>query len=163
MQPSIGDWCDDCMGAMCIRYGPGSADMPPAHRDRVLVLVGHFLDGFIVSRGPGGFYPYYADRAAETADALEEIGLPAAARLLHAVNGLFPSGCPPVDVREAERLLGELPPSACRLWGELARLWDEWVPGGERVMVERLYAWYYGVAAGSAARSPGEDEAGCSA
>ncbi len=90
-QLEIGCWIDECLCAMCMRYGPGTGSMSTSHADRVLVLVGHFLDSCIVASNPSGFYPFYAEHAEETVAALDEVGLSEAARFSREVNTMFRS------------------------------------------------------------------------
>jgi Domain of unknown function (DUF4375) len=138
----IGRWIDECMCALCIQYGPGSLGMPVSHSEAVVVLVGHFLDSFVVAANPGGFYPFYSEHALETVAALDEIGLTEAARLLEEVNSMFPHGSPPVDGKEAERELDLLPARATVLWDKLDEMFQECTSEGEGVMITQLYNWY---------------------
>jgi hypothetical protein len=118
-----------------------------ARPDQVLVAVGFLLDSCVgdgvwavvdgvVSGNDEGL-------TARMPEALEEIGLKKAAGHIRKINNLrAPTGSPKKDEANRKKALGE--------WASIQRLFGEWVPGGERVMLTRLYEWYRAQAGGTA-------------
>ena len=108
--------------------------------EQVLVAVGFLLDSCV---GDGDWAIVYGvvegndeGLTVRMPDALEEIGLPEAAQHIRSIIQLrAPTGSPEKDRANSERALDH--------WHEIERLFDEWAPGGERVMLTRLYDWYH--------------------
>jgi hypothetical protein len=110
-----------------------------SRRDQVLLAVGFLLDSCV---GDGVWA--VVDGVVEGNDegltvkmpeALEEVGLPEAAEHVRGIIRLrAPTGAPKKDEGNRKKALGH--------WREIHRLFDEWVPGGERVMLTKLHDWY---------------------
>lgn len=111
-----------------------------SRRDQVLVAVGFLIDSCI---GDGEWA--VVDGVVEGQDegltrrmpaALEDIGASEAAQHVREIIRLrAPTQTPEQD--EANR------DQAVEHWEEIARLFDKWIPKGERVMLTQLYEWYH--------------------
>ncbi len=108
--------------------------------DQVLVAVGFLLDSCVGD----GFWAI-VDGVIEGNDegltvrmpeALKEVGLPEAADHIRQIIQLR-TAPGSANQKRANR------EQASDHWLEIHRLFDEWVPGGERVMLTRLYEWYH--------------------
>lgn len=108
--------------------------------DQILVAIGFLLDSCV---GDGVWA--VVDGVVEGQDvgltvrmpeALDEVGLPAVAEHVRQLIRLrAPTGSAERDEANREEALNH--------WGAIHRLFDEWVPGGERVMLTRLHEWYH--------------------
>jgi hypothetical protein len=111
-----------------------------SRRDQVLAAVGFLLDS-CVGDGVWAIVDGVVEGSDEgltvrMPDALEEVGLPEAARHVREIIRLrAPSGSPEKDRANRKAALDH--------WGEIGDLFDEWVPGGERVILTRLHDWYH--------------------
>jgi hypothetical protein len=112
-------------------------------RDRVLALAGAVIDAFVGSDRYTLYRQAAGRHADEMAGAFEAVGLPEEAAALRAINAAFPGGRPAADDAERERQVDGLPGEAWAPWRALRASFDRWVPGGERVMLTRLYEWYH--------------------
>jgi Domain of unknown function (DUF4375) len=114
-----------------------------SHKDRVLALVGAVFDHLIgagvrvLYEGPAGAH------SREMAESFAAIGAKRVADLLRQFDRAFPGGRPAPDDDERERQVAELPKEAFDSWSEISDLFDEVVPGGERVLLTQLYDWYH--------------------
>jgi hypothetical protein len=111
-----------------------------SRRDQVLVAVGLLLDS-CVGDGVRAVVDGVVEGndeglTAKMPDALQEVGLPEAAEHVRSIIRLrTPTGSAKKD--ESNRK------EALKHWREIHRLFDEWVPGGERVMLTKLHDWYH--------------------
>jgi hypothetical protein len=137
--PDIVGWFDDNWMTTRDRACESGWDSL-SRRDQVLLAVGFLLDSCV---GDGVWA--IVDGVAEGNDdgltvkmpeALEEVGLPQAAEHVRGIIRLrAPTGSPKKDERNRKEALSH--------WREIHRLFDEWVPGGERVMLTKLHNWYH--------------------
>ena len=114
-----------------------------SEKDRVLALVGAVFDHMI---GAGIRVLYEGPAGANTvamADAFDAIGAKKAAKLIRDFDRFFPGGAPSQDEDEREQQVEKLPDKAWTVWRKFDDLFDEWVPGGERVMLTQLHDWYH--------------------
>jgi hypothetical protein len=108
--------------------------------DQVLVAVGFLLDS-CVGDGVWAVVDGVVSGSDEgltirMPEALEEVGLKKAAGHIRKIVKLrAPAGAPKKDGANRKKALDE--------WSSIRRLFGEWVPGGERVMLTRLYEWYH--------------------
>jgi hypothetical protein len=111
-----------------------------ARPDQVLLAVGFLLDS-CVGDGvwavvDGVLSGSDEGLTARMPEALEEVGLEQAAGYVRKIIKLrAPAGSPKKDEANRKKAIGE--------WGAIQRLFGEWVPGGERVMLTRLYDLYH--------------------
>lgn len=137
--PDIVGWFDNnWMGVRERALKSGWDSLP--RRDQVLVAVGFLLDGCI---GDGVWA--IVDGVVEGSDegltvrmpaALEDVGLPKVAEHVRSIIRLrAPTGSPAKVESNRSEALGH--------WGEINDLFEEWIPGGERVMLTKLYDWYH--------------------
>jgi hypothetical protein len=138
-EPDIVGWFDGNWMPVrdrALKHGWESLSRP----DQVLLAVGFLLDS-CVGDGVWAIVDGVVEGndeglTARMPDALEEVGLPEAAEHVRRIIRLrAPAGSPKKD--EANRK------TALDHWRAIHRLFDEWVPGGERVMLTRLYEWYH--------------------
>jgi hypothetical protein len=114
-----------------------------SRRDQVLALVGATFDHEIgagrrvLYEGPVGAH------TAELAEAFETIGSKKAAKVIREFARMFPGGAPSLDDQEREQQVEDLPDKAWKVLHKFGDLFDEWVPGGERVLLTQLYEWYH--------------------
>jgi len=114
-------------------------------KNRVLFLVGYLINQ-VSNGGTSQFYfnpsgPY----APKIAAALDEIGAVHAARLIRALNALFPGGAPPEDFDLRADQMEALPPEAGTLGEELERIVVELLPGGDPAILGQLYEYYHSI------------------
>jgi hypothetical protein len=136
---NIVGWFDDSWmptRERAIKSGWGS--LP--RRDQVLLAVGFLLDS-CVGDGVWAIVDGVVDGHDEgltvrMPEALEEVGLPEAAAHVRSIIRLrAPTGSPRKDKLNREQALDR--------WGQIGELFEEWVPGGERVMLTKLHDWYH--------------------
>lgn len=110
-----------------------------SRRDQVLTAVGFLMDSMVGS-GVEMIVDGMADGSDEgltvhMPDALRAIGQREAARHMEELIRLrTPSGSKRKDQANRELALDH--------WAEVGQLFDEWIPGGERLMLTMLYDWY---------------------
>lgn len=113
------------------------------HRDQILALVGATFDHEIgagrrvLYAGPVGAH------TAELAEAFEAIGSRKAAKVIREFAAMFPGGVPSPDDEERERQIELLPDRAWKVLHKFGELFDEWAPGGERVLLTQLCEWHH--------------------
>jgi hypothetical protein len=137
--PDVVGWFDDNWMPVRERALDGGWDSLP-RRDQVLLAVGFLLDSCV---GDGVWAVVDGvvkgndeGLTARMPDALDEVGLPEAADHVRSIIRLrAPTGSPAQDKTNREKALGH--------WGEVNDLFEECVPGGERVMLTKLYDWYH--------------------
>jgi hypothetical protein len=111
-----------------------------ARPDQVLLAVGFLLDS-CVGDGVWAVVDGVLSGSDEgltvrMPEALEEVGLKQAAGHIRKIIKLrAPAGSPRKGEANRKKAIGE--------WGAIQRQFGEWVPGGERVMLTRLYEWYH--------------------
>jgi hypothetical protein len=137
--PDLVGWFDDNWMAARDRALQNGWDALP-RRDQVLVAVGFLLDSCV---GDGVWA--VVDRVVEGNDegltvrmpeALDAIGCPEAAEHVRSIVRLrAPTGSARKDAGNRTKALEH--------WQDICRLFEEWVPGGERVMLTRLHDWYH--------------------
>jgi hypothetical protein len=141
-EPDIVSWFDDHW-LDTFTQGANRGFHSLSRRDQVLALVGAAFDHEIgagrrvLYAGPVGAH------TAELAEAFEAIGSKKAAKVIREFAGMFPGGAPSPDDEERERQVEQLPDRAWKVLHKFGALFDESVPGGERILLTQLYEWYH--------------------
>lgn len=114
-----------------------------SEKDQVLALVGATFDHEIgagrreLMCGPMGAH------IPELIAAFEKLDLKEAAKSFRKFAKKFPDGTPAKDEAEREEQVSNLPKNAWKELYKFGELFEEFEPGGERVMLTRLYEWYH--------------------
>jgi hypothetical protein len=153
--PNIVAWFDDNWMPTRARALKSGWDFL-ARRDQVLVAVGFLLDS-CVGDGVWAIVDGVVKGNDEgltvrMPDALEEVGLAEAAEQVRSIIRLrAPTQLPKMDESNRNEALGH--------WQKIHRLFDESVPGGERVMLTKLHDWYHSqLAPAKSARAPAQSK-----
>src|SRR6266545_1039174 len=141
-ETKIVSWFDAVWPALWAR-GTAEGFDSLSRRDRVVALVGAAFDHEIGAGHRVLFAGPVGAHTADLAESFDTIGAPKAAKVIRQFAKMFPRGAPAANEKKRARQVEKLPDKAWKVLERFGELFDEWVPGGERVLLTNLYEWYH--------------------